>query len=227
MTHQTRVQRVAARKNSRGYFGPHWVARCACGWRGKGRPVRSEAFNDAQEHRDRAWAAAERASARGAAAPDDVEDLDDGAGTDEDGDHSPGGIPVGSQIRAGSGSVKGAERRSGPLTGPGSAPFSETGMPPTTHTGDVGRINVKEQLLEAQQLGHELSVEEKHFPEHNAPPKFWLICSCGYRSTAKRSKKALAGTITWHLGKVLGEADAQAAEIQRNGGFLRHPRHAG
>lgn len=85
--------------------------------------------------------------------------------------------------------------------------------------------SAKEQLLQAKELGHELSVARRDFDHHpDAPPKFWLECTCGYRSTARRSEKAVLGTLVWHLGKVLGLADAEEAEIRRNGGSVRQDR---
>jgi hypothetical protein len=82
--------------------------------------------------------------------------------------------------------------------------------------------SAKEQLRQALELGHEPSVVKrvrKDFPD--APPKYWLKCSCGYESTARRSEKALAGVLIWHMGKALGEADALETEMRRNGATLR------
>lgn len=62
----------------------------------------------------------------------------------------------------------------------------------------------REQLLLAREMGHELSIEERSrddFPE--ALPKYWLHCTCGYRSTSRRSRSALNGTMAWHLGKAI------------------------
>jgi hypothetical protein len=84
------------------------------------------------------------------------------------------------------------------------------------------KLTAKEQLLEAKRLGHELSVVRRDFPEFpDAPPKFRLTCTCGYESRQMRSEKATLGTLIWHVGKVLGEADEKtsrhAAEMRRNG----------
>lgn len=84
--------------------------------------------------------------------------------------------------------------------------------------------SAKEQLLEARALGHELSTVRREFGD-GIPPKIKLCCTCGYESTWRRSEKAVAGTMIWHLGKVLGEADANSAthraEMRRNGAAPR------
>ena len=51
----------------------------------------------------------------------------------------------------------------------------------------------------AREMGHELSIETRG-------EKSWLQCTCGYRSTVRRSRSALNGTMAWHLGKVISEA---------------------
>ncbi len=84
----------------------------------------------------------------------------------------------------------------------------------------MGRMSVREQLLEAKRLGHELSTVRRDF-SNGEPPKIRLVCTCGYESTWRRSEKAVAGTVVWHIGKVLGESDAREAEMRRNGGALR------
>lgn len=81
-------------------------------------------------------------------------------------------------------------------------------------------MTAREQLLEAQRLGHVLSVRRRDLGD-KMPPKFWLDCTCGYSSTARRSEKALMGTLIWHVGKVLGEGDTRNSEIRRNGGSVR------
>lgn len=82
------------------------------------------------------------------------------------------------------------------------------------------RVTAKAQLEEAQRLGHVLSIVRQELAP-GMPPKLWLECTCGYRSTARRSEKAVMGTLIWHLGKVLGEADENSAknraEMRRNG----------
>ena len=66
--------------------------------------------------------------------------------------------------------------------------------------------NAREQLLLARELGHVLTVETKTNPDYpDAPSKTWVTCSCGYRSTARRSRSAVNSTLAWHLGKAIGE----------------------
>lgn len=81
-------------------------------------------------------------------------------------------------------------------------------------------LSAREQLLEAKRLGHELSTVRRDFGD-GIPPKIKLMCTCGYESTWRRSEKAVAGTLIWHVGKVLGEADSNSAtrqaEMRRNG----------
>lgn len=67
-------------------------------------------------------------------------------------------------------------------------------------------MTAREQLLAARERGHELSVEStirEDLPD--ALPKFWVICTCGYRSTARRSVSATNSTMAWHLGKAISE----------------------
>jgi hypothetical protein len=82
------------------------------------------------------------------------------------------------------------------------------------------KLTAKEQLAEAQRLGHELSFTRRDFGD-KMPPKIRLECTCGYQSTWRRSEKAAIGTLVWHLGKVLGEADTREAEMRQNGITLR------
>ena len=81
-------------------------------------------------------------------------------------------------------------------------------------------MTVKAQLLEARRLGHELSTVRRDFGG-DIPPKIKVKCTCGYESTFRRSEKAVAATVVWHLGKVLGNADSSSptrrAEMHRNG----------
>lgn len=79
-------------------------------------------------------------------------------------------------------------------------------------------LSAKAQLAEARALGHEPSLQRREFPDFpDVPPKIRLVCTCGYQSTWRRSEKAAIGTLVWHIGKVLGEAEHAAAEMQRNG----------
>ena len=55
--------------------------------------------------------------------------------------------------------------------------------------------SAREQLLLARQLGHELTIL------HGTQ----VVCSCGYKSTTRRTKAALNSTMAWHLGKAIAE----------------------
>jgi hypothetical protein len=69
-------------------------------------------------------------------------------------------------------------------------------------------MTAREQLLRAREAGHELFVDESANPNFpDAPTKYWLNCTCGYRSTARRSRAALNQVMTWHLGKAIAEAE--------------------
>ncbi len=61
----------------------------------------------------------------------------------------------------------------------------------------------------AIELGHLADLEHRP-PPAEAPAgfaKWWAVCSCGYRSSAKRAEKEAVRTVLWHLGKVVGETD--------------------
>lgn len=69
-------------------------------------------------------------------------------------------------------------------------------------------MTAREQLLLAHDLGHDLTVDTRireDFPD--APPKFWVSCTCGYKSTVRRSYVACNGVLAWHLGKAIGAAN--------------------
>ena len=73
-------------------------------------------------------------------------------------------------------------------------------------------MTAREQLLAARDRGHELRIvthSREDFPE--APPKFWVECTCGYRSTARRSRSAVNSTMAWHLGKAISEDSPRSA----------------
>jgi hypothetical protein len=53
----------------------------------------------------------------------------------------------------------------------------------------------REQLLLAHELGHDLSIELDTR----------VVCTCGYRSTTRRSKSALNGTMAWHLSRAIAD----------------------
>lgn len=75
----------------------------------------------------------------------------------------------------------------------------------------------REQLELARAHGHELSVDSRIREDHpEAPPKFWVACTCGYRSTAKRSVSATNSTMIWHLGKAISGIDPRAAAGARS-----------
>lgn len=81
-------------------------------------------------------------------------------------------------------------------------------------------MTAEEQLRRARENGHVLRIEYREAPpEHPAPTKFWLLCSCGYASTPRRSRKALAATMAWHLGKAIS---GDTLEMQRNGIAIGH-----
>ena len=97
------------------------------------------------------------------------------------------------------------------------------------HTGSMVRVpmTAKEQLLLAQQAGHELSVVTRTFPEHpEAPPKFYVSCTCGWQGKVVRSYRAASGSMAWHLGKVLAEAQELARAQRNNGVSQTRPRPA-
>ena len=50
-------------------------------------------------------------------------------------------------------------------------------------------------------LGHVPSIERQ------TPDRLYFCCSCGYRSTRRRSEAALRGILSWHIGKVIGQAE--------------------
>lgn len=68
-------------------------------------------------------------------------------------------------------------------------------------------MSAKEQLLRAHALGHDLTVDVRGpWPEHGDPhAKYRLKCSCGYSSTARRSRAALNQAMVWHLGRVISD----------------------
>lgn len=69
-------------------------------------------------------------------------------------------------------------------------------------------MTARDQLRLAAEAGHEIYVRETGpWPEHGDPhPKLWIECTCGWKSTARRSRKAANGTMAWHLGKAIQEA---------------------
>lgn len=71
-------------------------------------------------------------------------------------------------------------------------------------------LTAKAQLARAAELGHEVYVTRRGpWPEHGDPhEKIYVSCTCGYRAAATRSERAAKGTVAWHIGKVIGQADA-------------------
>ncbi len=73
-------------------------------------------------------------------------------------------------------------------------------------------MTAKQQLEAARRLGHELTITSS-----DREAKWWIVCSCGYESVARRSVKAVNGTMAWHLGKALAASPERAADKRRNG----------
>lgn len=69
-------------------------------------------------------------------------------------------------------------------------------------------MTAKDQLLRARELGHELTVLTRHHNGSAEPVKYWLKCTCGYSSTARRTKAQVNGVMVWHLGNVIAESMA-------------------
>lgn len=67
-------------------------------------------------------------------------------------------------------------------------------------------MTAKEQLLLAREAGHELSVSSRVNSDHpDAPPKFWIHCTCGYESNARRSMKAVNAALAMHLARAIAD----------------------
>ena len=84
-----------------------------------------------------------------------------------------------------------------------------------------GREWLKARIVEAQGLGHTVRIERRD-PPSSVPEgrvKFWAVCSCGYRSTARATEGTAVAAATWHVGSVTGEADGRRVveERRRNG----------
>jgi hypothetical protein len=71
---------------------------------------------------------------------------------------------------------------------------------------DVARRNMQELAEAARALGHVLEVERRDFDEYDAPPKFYVRCSCGYAANVRRTERTAYETAAWHIGKVVGES---------------------
>lgn len=59
-------------------------------------------------------------------------------------------------------------------------------------------MTARDQLLLARRFGHELTISTRG-------EKSWLECTCGYRSTVRRSRSALNSTMAWHLGRAIAD----------------------
>lgn len=65
-------------------------------------------------------------------------------------------------------------------------------------------MTAREQLLAAREQGHVLSVEVRTRPDFpDAPPKWFVSCSCGYQAAARRSRSAANGAMAVHLAKAI------------------------
>lgn len=62
-------------------------------------------------------------------------------------------------------------------------------------------------LARAAELGHVVSVRKTGpWPEHGDPhPKWFVSCECGKTFAATRSEKSARASVTWHLGRAIGE----------------------
>ena len=73
-----------------------------------------------------------------------------------------------------------------------------------------GRALLIRQAQQAAALGHRVDIESRdrrdEFPEQgHAAVKWWVVCSCGYRSTARATQAQALGTVFWHVGQVVGD----------------------
>jgi len=68
----------------------------------------------------------------------------------------------------------------------------------------------------ARALGHVLEVDRRDFDEFDAPPKFYVTCSCGYVATVRRTERTALEVAAWHIGKAVGES----GEIFRRNGAV-------
>lgn len=80
-------------------------------------------------------------------------------------------------------------------------------------------MTAKEQLLLAREHGHELSVLTRTRPDFpDAPPKYFVTCTCGYKGkAAARSKVGANFYLAGHLGKVISEILDEAAPPRASG----------
>lgn len=89
-------------------------------------------------------------------------------------------------------------------------PMENTMRVPTT---------ARDQLLFAHELGHDLSVEaaasREDYAASDGGERFRLLCTCGWRSHWRGSRRALNSRMGLHLGKVIGEALADGTPDDR------------
>lgn len=78
-------------------------------------------------------------------------------------------------------------------------------------------MTAREQLELARAYGHELYVHEGTR----------IFCSCGYKSTTRRSRAALNSTMVWHLGQAIADGMDTRNGMMRAAAGARsaEPRH--
>jgi hypothetical protein len=90
------------------------------------------------------------------------------------------------------------------------------GAPSGATLENVPRRSMRELAEDARALGHTLHVDRRDFDEYDAPPKFYVTCTCGYAATVRRTEKAALEVAAWHIGKAVGES----GEIFRRNGVV-------
>lgn len=73
-----------------------------------------------------------------------------------------------------------------------------------------GRSFLVTQAQRAAALGHALDLEHREPPadQPKGRHKWWAVCSCGYRSTARATQAQALHAAFWHAGGVAGEASS-------------------
>lgn len=71
-------------------------------------------------------------------------------------------------------------------------------------------VTAKDQLLAAREMGHELSIEQDvsrpdFASKDEAGERFRLLCTCGWHSNWRGSRRALNSRMGLHLGKVIAD----------------------
>lgn len=132
-----------------------------------------------------------------------------------------GGIPVGARSLGPGSCRQGREAAQRTLDGAGTGPTVGGGAVATgtdeskapgsvarkCDTGRVARLDLRLLAQRAFDLGHALDVQRRDFDEFDAPPKFYVTCSCGYAARVRRTEKAALEAGVFHLGKAVGETD--------------------